>query len=127
MPADALAAAIATADQASYDYHNKESWKRQGRAVLRRLAKDLGLVKGTYDIRVCEGGIAVPGECILHSETLYICLTSGVCGDAGYARKVKGRKDYTGERNISIPKSYAGLLRIATGLTTQGAAFQVVL
>jgi hypothetical protein len=125
MPADILATAIATASTAEYDYHNKEEWKRQGRAVLRKLAKDLGLAKGTFDIRVCEGGPAVAGDCILHSETLYVNLTwSHFCDDAGYIRVVKGRQDYTGERNISVPKSYDGLLRITQGLQTHGAAYR---
>lgn len=114
---DALTAAIALAENAPYNYHKKEEWKRAGKAVLRRLAKDLGLAQGTFDIRVCEGGMAVPGECILHSDRLYICLTASlVCDDAGYARRVAGRKDYHGERNISIPKNYEGLLRIAQQL-----------
>lgn len=114
MPADILAAASALAETASYNYHAKEAWKGAGRKVLRQLAKDLGLAKGTYEVRVCEGGIAVSGECILHSDSLYVCLTDGsVCGDAGYARRVASRRDYCGERNISVPRRYDDLLRIA--------------
>ena len=125
MPADALKTAIAIADNASYDYHNKKEWRSKGMAVLRRLVKDLGLVKGEYDLHFMEGGQAVPGDCVLHTDRIYILLTSSICADAGYARAVKSRKDYTGERNISIPKSYASLLRIAQGLHTRGAATQV--
>lgn len=125
MPSDALKTAIDLADNASYDYHTKLAWRSKGLAVLRKLAKDLGLAKGTYDIRFLEGGCAVPGDCVLHSDRLYILLTSSVCDDAGYARVVKSRKDYVGERNISIPKNYAGLLRIAQGLVAHGAATQV--
>lgn len=117
MPVNALKSAITIAKIAPYNYHTKEAWKKAGKAVLRRLAKDLGLDKGTFDIRVCESGVAVPGECILHSDRIYICLTAScVCDDAGYARRVKGRKDYHGERNISIPKNYTKLLRIARQL-----------
>lgn len=126
MSADALKTAIDLADTASYDYYTKEAWKRAGRAVLRKLAKDLGLVKGTYDIRFCEGGIAVSGDATLHSDRLYICLTGFGDGTAGYARIVKSRKDYTGERNIPIPPNYDSLLRIAQGLMSHGAATQVV-
>ena len=122
MPSDALKTAITLAANASYDYHTKEAWRAKGLAVLRRLAKDLGLAKGTYDIRFNAGGIAVSGDAILHSDTIYIHLgASCVCDDAGYARKVKSRKDYTGERNISIPKNYDGLLRIARAITPVSA------
>ena len=32
--------------------------------------------------------------------------------DAGYARTCKGRKDYTGGRNLPVPTTYEGLVRL---------------
>ncbi len=125
MPSDALKTAIDIADNASYDYHTKLAWRSKGMAVLRKLAKDLGLTKGTFDIRFNEGGIAVSGDAILHSDRIYIHLTGFGDGTAGYARVVKSRKDYTGERNIPIPTNYDSLLRIAQGLVSHGATTQV--
>lgn len=122
MPADALCTAHALAVSAPYDYHTKQAWRAKGMAVLRRLAKDLGLAKGTYDLRFNPGGGAVSGDAILHSDSLYVHLSGFSAGDVGYTRRVKGRKDYFGERNISVPKSYEGLLRIARAITVQVSA-----
>lgn len=115
MDNDLLEEAMVWASNAPYSSNCKDAWKRAGRRVLRQLAKDLSLSGGTYKVRVHEGGPAVSGDCILHSDKLYVCLTHSLsgCDDAGYARRVKSRADYQGERNISIPKKYEGLLRIA--------------
>lgn len=122
MPTDALSAAIRVAHNAPYNYDAKEDWLRKGKAVLRRLAKDLDLPKGTYEIRVCKGGIAVAGDVILHHDRLYVNLSSFFQSDAGYARTCKGRKDYTGGQNHPVPRSYDGLLRLCRGLLGQVAA-----
>ena len=127
MPSDALKIAIDLADNASYDYFTKRAWRSKGTAVLRKLAKDLGLVKGTYDVRFNTGGDAVSGEAILHTDHIYICITSNTMyQNAGFARAVKSRMDYTGKQNIPIPKNYAGLLRIAQKLKAQGAVIHYI-
>ena len=86
---------IIQAQGASYNDENKQEWKKDGLRFMRAVAKELGLAKGTYDVRFCAGGIAVSGDCILHSEGLYLHLN-----DFGfYWRTVKGRKDYVGGYN----------------------------
>lgn len=124
MKGDLLVQAISGGRAAAGDYFTKRDWKREGTKTLRQLAKDLGLAKGTYDVRFCEGGHAVTGECILHSDSLYVCLTPRL-DDAGFARSVTSRKDYVGGMNHSIPVSYEGLLNLCQRLN-QETAFQVV-
>lgn len=116
MPKDTLREAHAVACRSEYDFYNKQEWRAKGLAVLRKLAKDLGLARGTYDIRFNAGGIAVSGDAILHSEHLYVSLSGFGHESAGYARKVKGRKDYVGERNVPIAPRYDDLLRVARAL-----------
>tara|TARA_R110000796_G_scaffold240940_1_gene362198 strand:- start:369 stop:746 length:378 start_codon:yes stop_codon:yes gene_type:complete len=79
----------------------KLQWLNAAREAARSIAKDLGLAPGTFDIRTCEGGIAVPGEVTLHGESLYLCLGTSMPGGelVGFARSCKGRKDYTGGVN----------------------------
>lgn len=76
----------------SGDFHHVEKtrWLREGKALLRRLAADLGLSPGTFDVRDNPAGPAVSGEVILHGERIYVHLG----GTIGYARACKGRKDY---------------------------------
>jgi len=85
---------------ASYNETAKASFHSEGRAVLRKLAKQLGLTAGTYDIRSNRGGIAVSGEVTLHGEGLYVQFAQSCCGNDGFMwRTCEGRKDYTGGRN----------------------------
>ena len=54
-----------------------------------------------YDLRSNEGGIAVSGEVILHSDHLYVHASQPATGwDTGVMfRSCEGRRDYTGGRN----------------------------
>ena len=85
----------------SYNYEAKAEFHQQGKRMLRRIAKLMGLAPGTYDIRSNLGGIAVSGEVTLHGERIYIQLSQSCCGpDMGFMyRQCDGRKDYCGKTN----------------------------
>jgi hypothetical protein len=86
---------------APYNATAKRRWLNAARKAARSVAEDLGLAPGTFEVRTSKGGIAVPGEVILHGEAVYLCLgTSMPGGDlVGFARSCKGRRDYTGGVN----------------------------
>jgi hypothetical protein len=98
----------------------KEEWLRTGRSILRKLAKELGLVEGSYDIRINRGGCAVSGDVILHGEWIYVDLSQTCLGpDYGFMwRFCDGRKDYRGKANqwskweslLDLPK-LAGIMK----------------
>lgn len=79
----------------------KEKFAREAKAVLRLLAKELGIERKGYDLRWNPGGIAVCGEATLHADNLYVQFTQSCLGPAiGFMyRSCKGRKDYTGGPN----------------------------
>jgi len=80
----------------------KQTLHSSGRAFLRRLAADLGLAPGSFDIRSNRAGIAVSGEVTLHAEWLYVQLGESCIGRGGVSvlyRSCKGRKDYSGGQN----------------------------
>jgi hypothetical protein len=85
----------------SYNEVGKARFHQLGKKVLRDVAKRLGLVKGTYDLRSNLSGIACSGEIVLHSETLYIQLSQSALGNSFgfFYRSCRGRKDYTGGCN----------------------------
>lgn len=85
----------------AYNSEAKERFHKQGAAVLRALARELGYQRGDYDLRHNQGGVAVSGEITLHSDTLYVELFQSALGPAyGFMwRTCNGRKDYTGGRN----------------------------
>lgn len=94
-------------NEAPYNSETKAAYLKLGTKLLRALARELQLPRGTYDVRTSEGGIAVPGECILHSDHLYlqICDSYSAPGPAIMYRTCKGRKDYSGGPNGWAPIS----------------------
>ena len=95
------------------------------RAALRKLAGDLGLSQGDYDIRTNKGGMAVSGETTLHTDRLYVQIggsfTSG--GMRIMFRTCKGRRDYCGGSNHYAPLSAladGSLLRALRRLAPDG-------
>lgn len=77
------------------DYMDKQVFRRAAQSYLRRLAKDLALVKGEFTIRFNAGGQACSGDATLHHERFYLTI-----GETGVMyRRCKGQKDYTGEAN----------------------------
>lgn len=88
---------------------SKEGFHRAARSQLRKLADELGLEKGSYEIRSNRGGNAVSGEIVLHHDHVYVQVSQPVSGPRdGYRsgvliRTCKGRKDYAGGDNDFAP------------------------
>lgn len=91
-------------------------WDQAGKAMLRALAKDLGLVKP--NIRYLAGGNACPGSHVLHADRLYVCFDVNLTWlmPYGFVRSCQGTKDYVGGLNHSIPPTYAELVAICQHL-----------
>jgi hypothetical protein len=81
-----------------YNPEAKEQFLKMSRKLAAITAQELGLEKGSYDIRVNKAGIAVSGEVTLHGENLYVQFGQG-CFSGFLCRSCKGRKDYTGGQN----------------------------
>lgn len=88
-----------------YNYENKKAYHQMGRLILKRLADAMRLQKGEYTVRSCEGGVAVPGEIILHSDHLYLQICPAWAGQGAKImyRSCKGQRDYTGGHNCWAP------------------------
>lgn len=83
------------AQQAGYNEEGKLQFKTLAMKALRRIAKELNLIKDTYEIRFNKGGIAVSGDATLHHEQFYLTI-----GEMGVMwRTCKGLKDYSGGGN----------------------------
>ena len=89
---------ILTAFDSAHDVgvERKFAPHRSTAAALRKLAAQMGLAKGAYDIRSNKAGDAVAGDVTLHGEAVYVQVGSP-CGIL--VRTCKGRKDYTGGPN----------------------------
>ncbi len=83
----------------SYNEEPKFRFLALGRQLARKLAADLGLAPGTFDIRTNKAGIAVSGEVTLHAERLYVSLGQSFLGTSFMFRCCNGRKDYSGAVN----------------------------
>jgi len=94
----------------AYDGAQKKLFHAKGRAALSALARELRLPSDSYTIRICEGGVAVSGEIILHDERIYIQISQPATGaDSGVLiRSCNGRRDYEGGRNHFAPLSLLG-------------------
>lgn len=79
----------------------KCAFHRDGRRFLKRLAAELNLARGSFEVRSNLGGIAVSGEVTLHSDTLYVQLAQSVLWpDVRILyRRCNGRRDYCGQTN----------------------------
>ena len=86
---------VGLARSSSYNEEIKAVWKKKSLSFLRRVAKELHLVKGEYSIRFNPGGIAVSGDAILHHNQFYLHINDF----GGYWRTCKGQKDYCGGVN----------------------------
>ncbi|EXL04894.1 hypothetical protein [Aquamicrobium defluvii] len=85
----------------SYDAQQKRRFHSAARSRLKKLAAELGLPPGSFDIRSNRAGIAVSGEVTLHHTAVYIQVGQfGMASGHGILiRTCKGRKDYTGGAN----------------------------
>lgn len=84
-----------------YQEEPKKEFHRLGHKLAFTLAKGIGLKPDQYEIRHMEGGIGVPGEIVLHSDSIYIQFSDVEFGML--YRKVKNRRDYVGQRNCWLP------------------------
>lgn len=75
----------------------KRAFHREAKARLKKLASDLGMAPGTYDLRTNLAGPASRGETTLHGERIYVQV-GGLMNQIMF-RTCKGRKDYTGGHN----------------------------
>lgn len=85
----------------SYEPERKRRFLNAARAHLRKLAAELQLPAGSFDLRSNQGGIAVSGEITLHHERFYMQISQpAIRGDTGILiRTCRGRRDYTGGAN----------------------------
>jgi len=79
----------------------KCAFHRDGRRFLKGLAAELGLARGSFEVRSNLGGIAVSGEVTLHSDTLYVQLSESCLRPhvSILYRRCNGRRDYCGQTN----------------------------
>lgn len=80
----------------------KTAFHRDGKAFLRKVAKELGLQPDEYRLSNNVAGIAVSGEVTLHTDDLYMQLHESCVGRGGVSvlyRSCTSRKDYTGGQN----------------------------
>ena len=82
----------------SYNAENKTQFRAAALKFLRALRALLGI---DADVRYNVGGIAVSGDCTLHSNALYISFNAdGISSTLGVMyRSCRGRSDYTGGAN----------------------------
>ena len=95
---------------------DKQEFHRLAKLVCRQIAKDLGLEKGTFDIRTNLGGDAVGGETTLHAERFYLQFCAEGHLEILY-RTCKGRRDFTGGVNnwttySTLADDYEGFLNL---------------
>ncbi|WP_095204615.1 hypothetical protein [Mesorhizobium carmichaelinearum] len=85
----------------SYDEQQKRRFHTTVRSRLRKLAAELDLPSGSYDLRSNRAGVAVSGEVTLHHACAYIQVGQfGLSSGHGILiRTCKGRKDYSGGPN----------------------------
>ena len=93
--------AMGNVDGYQQDGALKARFHQLGRKILRKLATDLNLPKGSFDIRSNMAGPAVSGEITLHSDHIYVqisCDSLTIIPDVLY-RSCQGRTDYCGGSN----------------------------
>lgn len=82
-----------------YNETAKKTQSKKAMATLRKVVNLLGLEKDSYNLWFSEGGIAVWGEAILHTDTFYIQFQPK---NYILVRSCKGRGDYCGGRNTYV-------------------------
>lgn len=109
----------------SYDEQQKRRFHTTARSRLKKLAAELALQPGSYDLRSNKAGIAVSGEITLHHYRAYIQVGQfGMSSGHGILiRACKGRKDYSGGANHFVELSMlddipalAAAVRAVTGV-----------
>ncbi len=112
----------------AYDQEQKRRFHSMARSRLKKLAAELGLAAGMFDIRSNKAGIAVSGEITLHHDRFYVQVGQfGLSSGHGILiRTCKGRKDFTGGPNHFVRfqmlddlPALAAAVRAITGVTSQ--------
>lgn len=113
------------AKSCSYDDEQKRRFHSIARSRLKKLAAELNLPVGSYEIRSNKAGIAVSGEITLHHDRAYVQVGQfGLSSGHGILiRTCTDRKDFTGGPNHfvglelldDIP-SLAAAVRAITGI-----------
>ncbi len=113
---------------------DKKEFLNTGKAFLRTMAKDLGLLE--YKVSANPGGIAVCGECTLigmwNGGGIYIMVTQSCFAMESMVlyREVRNIKDYSGGRNRFLPRdglktmSYGQLLDVFRMLRKDGIRYE---
>lgn len=86
----------------TYDCDYKKAWHNHVRNRLRQFAKiNLKLNKNDFEVRSNKAGPACSGEVTLHTNSLYLQVSTSSMGPSSsiLIRKCNGMKDYTGDRN----------------------------
>jgi hypothetical protein len=91
----------------SYEPERRRRFHASARARLRKLALELRLPIGGFDLRSNQGGVAVSGEAILHHEKFYVHVSQpAIRANTGILIRIcRGRRDYTGGANHFAPLS----------------------
>lgn len=99
-----------------YNPDDKAAFHRLAKSSLRKLAVEMGLEKGDYDLRSNKGGIAVSGEVTLHADHIYVKVSQSCLGPGREIlfRTCSGRKDYTGDSNNFASVSALSPAKIGT-------------
>jgi hypothetical protein len=114
----------------SYDEQQKRRFHTTARSRLKKLAAELALPSGSFDIRSNRAGVAVSGEVILHHTAAYIQVGQfGLSSGHGILiRTCKGRRDYAGGPNHFVAltmlddiPALAAAVRAVTGVGRGGA------
>jgi len=91
----------------SYDDEQKRRFHSTARSRLKKLAAELHLVAGSYEIRSNKAGIVVSGEITLHHDCFYLQVSQfGLSSGHGILiRTCDGRRDFTGGPNhfVGLP------------------------
>jgi hypothetical protein len=77
----------------------KEEYRKLGRKILKFIADQMQLPKGSYTISWNPGGIACSGDHTLHTDKVYVALHDNLGWGWFYWRTCNGRKDYSGGQN----------------------------
>lgn len=109
----------------SYDEQQKRRFHTTAHSRLKKLATELGLAPGSFDIRSNKAGMAVSGEVTLHHDRAYIQVGQFrlSSGHGILIRTCNGRKDYSGGPNhfVALPMlddipALAAAVRAITGI-----------
>lgn len=117
----------------SYDEEQKRRFHATARSRLKKLATELRLSPGSFEVRSNRAGVAVSGEITLHHENFYlqVCQFGLSSGHGILIRTCKGRRDYAGGPNHFVAlqlldhiPALAAAVHATTGIGPDAASSQ---